>query len=56
MSGDALAQALRRQGVIVAPGGPLGAEDHVRAAVLSNVATDRLLHAYAGAVNGPARA
>ena len=42
LSGDALAQALRRQGVIVAPGGPLGADDHVRAAVLNEGATDRL--------------
>ncbi|HEX3278016.1 MAG TPA: aminotransferase class I/II-fold pyridoxal phosphate-dependent enzyme, partial [Thermoleophilaceae bacterium] len=49
MSGDALAQALRRQGVIVAPGGPLGADDHVRAGVLNQAATDRLLHAYRNA-------
>jgi histidinol-phosphate/aromatic aminotransferase/cobyric acid decarboxylase-like protein len=46
MTGDALAQALRRQGVIVAPGGPLGAEDHIRAAVLHQAATDRLIRAY----------
>jgi histidinol-phosphate aminotransferase len=46
MTGDALAQALRRQGVIVAPGGPLGAEDHIRAAVLHQSATDRLIRAY----------
>ena len=46
LSGDALAQALRRQGVIVAPGGPLGADDHVRAAVLDGAATDRLPRAY----------
>jgi len=45
-----LAQALRRQGVIVAPGGPLGAEDHVRAAVLNEGATNRLLRAYGHAV------
>ena len=50
MSGDALAQALRRQGVIVAPGGPLGADDHVRAAVQNEAATNRLVRAYAGAV------
>jgi histidinol-phosphate aminotransferase len=50
LSGDALAQALRRQGVIVAPGGPLGAEDHVRAAVLNEGATNRLLRAYGNAV------
>lgn len=52
LSGDALAQALRRQGVIVAPGGPLGADDHVRAAVLNEGATNRLLRAYGNAVGG----
>jgi histidinol-phosphate aminotransferase len=46
LSGDQLAQALRRKGVVVAAGGPLGADDHVRAAVLSESATDRLLRAY----------
>jgi histidinol-phosphate aminotransferase len=46
LSGDALAQRLRRHGVIVAPGGPLGADDHVRAAVLNDAATDRLVRAY----------
>ena len=46
LSGDALAQGLRRQGVVVAPGGPLGADDHVRAAVLNEEATSRLLRAY----------
>jgi histidinol-phosphate aminotransferase len=50
LDGDALAQALRRQGVIVAAGGPLGADDHVRAAVLDETATDRLLRAYGNAV------
>jgi histidinol-phosphate aminotransferase len=49
LSGDTLAQGLRRQGVIVAPGGPLGAEDHVRAGVLDEAATARLLAAYANA-------
>jgi histidinol-phosphate aminotransferase len=52
LSGDALAQALRRQGVIVAPGGPLGADDHVRAGVLNEAATDRLVRAYENAVSG----
>jgi histidinol-phosphate/aromatic aminotransferase/cobyric acid decarboxylase-like protein len=56
LSGDALAQALRRQGVIVAPGGPLGADDHVRAAVLDEAATNRLLRAYENAVSGSATA
>ena len=55
LSGDQLAQALRRQGLIVAPGGPLGADDHVRAAVLNEAATTRLLRAYE-AVSAPARA
>jgi histidinol-phosphate aminotransferase len=49
MSGDALAQALRRQGVIVAPGGPLGADDHVRVSLLDGAATNRVLRAYEAA-------
>ena len=44
-SGQALAAALRAQGVIVAPGGPLGADDHVRATIRDAPATDRLLRA-----------
>jgi histidinol-phosphate aminotransferase len=50
MSGDELAHALRRQGVIVAPGGPLGADDHIRATVRDAAATDRLLRALAVAL------
>jgi histidinol-phosphate aminotransferase len=50
MSGDALAVALRRQGVLVAPGGPLGADDHVRVSILDAAATDRVLRAYENAV------
>lgn len=50
MSGDALAVALRRQGVVVAPGGPLGADDHVRIGVLNEAATTRVLRAYENAV------
>jgi histidinol-phosphate aminotransferase len=50
MTGDALAQALRRQGVIVAPGAPLGADDHVRVGLLNAAATDRVLRAYESAV------
>jgi histidinol-phosphate aminotransferase len=46
LSGDDLAQGLRRQGVIVAPGGPLGADDHVRVGILNAAATDRVLRAY----------
>ena len=45
MTGGALAAALRREGVIVAPGAPLGAEGHVRASVREEGATDRLLSA-----------
>lgn len=45
MSGLALANALRKENVVVAPGGPLGADDHVRATVRDAVATDRLLAA-----------
>jgi histidinol-phosphate aminotransferase len=54
MSGDALAVALRRQGVLVAPGGPLGADDHVRIGVLNEAATTRVLRAYENAVGSPA--
>ncbi|MBD0281285.1 MAG: aminotransferase class I/II-fold pyridoxal phosphate-dependent enzyme [Thermoleophilaceae bacterium] len=45
LSGEELTSRLRRQGVIVAPGGPLGADDHVRASVRDGDATDRLLRA-----------
>ena len=44
-SGGELADRLRADGVIVAPGGPLGADDHVRASIRNSGATDRLLHA-----------
>ena len=50
MSGDALAQAMRRQGVLVAPGGPRGADDHVRVGVLNEAATVRVLRSYENAV------
>ncbi|MGH2712425.1 MAG: pyridoxal phosphate-dependent aminotransferase [Thermoleophilaceae bacterium] len=50
LSGDALAQALRRQGVVVAPGGPLGADDHVRVGLLNSATTDRVLRAYENVV------
>jgi histidinol-phosphate aminotransferase len=43
MSGTELANRLLGAGVIVAPGGPLGADDHVRASVRNSAATDRLL-------------
>jgi histidinol-phosphate aminotransferase len=45
LSGDRLANALRRQGVIVAPGGPLGEDHHIRAAVRDEAASNRLLSA-----------
>ncbi len=45
LSGVELAHRLRRQGVFVAPGGPLGADDHIRATVRDAAATDRLLRA-----------
>jgi histidinol-phosphate aminotransferase len=50
VSGAELAGRLRRQGVIVAPGGPLGADDHIRATVRDGGATDRLLRALETAV------
>jgi histidinol-phosphate aminotransferase len=52
MSGDQLAHGLRRQGVIVAAGGPLGADDHIRATVRDAAATDRLLRALGVATQG----
>jgi len=45
MSGDRLANGLRQQGVIVAPGGPLGEDHHIRAAVRGEAASNRLLRA-----------
>jgi histidinol-phosphate aminotransferase len=52
LSGQELANRLREQGVIVAPGGPLGADDHVRAQLLNHGATDRLLKALERATEG----
>jgi histidinol-phosphate aminotransferase len=51
MTGAHLAAALERSGVIVAPGGPLGADDHVRAAIRGAAATERLLQALQTAAN-----
>jgi histidinol-phosphate aminotransferase len=45
LSGDQLANALRKQGVIVAPGGPLGEDHHIRAAIRDEAASNRLLRA-----------
>jgi histidinol-phosphate aminotransferase len=43
LTGAELAGGLERAGVIVAHGGPLGADDHVRASIRGAAATDRLL-------------
>ena len=45
LSGDQVANGLRQQGVIVAPGGPLGEDHHIRAAVRDEAASNRLLRA-----------
>ncbi len=45
MSGNELANRLRERGVIVAPGGPLGEDQHVRATVRDEAASARLLKA-----------
>jgi len=45
MSGRELAARLADDGVIVSPGGPLGADDHIRASIRNSGATDRLLNA-----------
>ena len=45
MSGAMLASRLENEGVIVAPGGPLGANDHVRVSVRGAAATERLVAA-----------
>jgi histidinol-phosphate aminotransferase len=49
MNGMELASRLRRGGVIVAPGAAVGADHHVRAAVQSRAASDRLVEALRGA-------
>jgi histidinol-phosphate aminotransferase len=54
MSGAELASRLAGAGVIVAPGGPLGADDHVRASVRDSAATDRLLSALQRALGAAA--
>jgi histidinol-phosphate aminotransferase len=45
LSGRELASLLQKEGVLVAPGGPLGADDHVRATIRDSAATARLLAA-----------
>ena len=51
LSGAELAGRLERAGVIVAHGGALGDEEHVRAAIRGGAAADRLLAALAGATS-----
>jgi histidinol-phosphate aminotransferase len=43
LTGAQLAAGLEEARVLVAPGGPLGADDHVRASIRGPAATDRLL-------------
>ena len=43
ITGADLAARLERERVLVAPGGPLGANDHVRAAIRGARESDRLL-------------
>jgi len=50
LTGSELAARLERAGVIVAPGGPLGADDHVRASIRGAGGTDRLIEALTGAL------
>jgi len=45
MSGLELANRLAEHGVLVAPGGPLGADDHIRVTIRNSGATDRFLNA-----------
>ena len=51
LSGDELANSLRRQGVIVAAGGPLGEDHHIRVAIRNQTATARLLRAIENVLN-----
>jgi histidinol-phosphate aminotransferase len=50
LSGAELAARLEEKHVIVAPGGPLGADDHVRASIFNAPHTGRLLSALRDAV------
>ena len=45
LSQTVLAGRLRERGVIVAPGGPLGEDNHIRAAVRDEAASNRLARA-----------
>lgn len=55
ISGADLAARLERERVLVAPGGPLGADDHVRAAVRGPNESSRLLLAMRRALTGDER-
>jgi histidinol-phosphate/aromatic aminotransferase/cobyric acid decarboxylase-like protein len=52
ISGADLAARLERERVLVAPGGPLGADDHVRAALRGPNETSRLLLALRRSLEG----
>ena len=52
LTGAELGSRLLAHGVIVAPGGPLGADDHIRASVRDAAATDRLVEALGKALGG----
>jgi len=52
LTGAQLAARLEEAKVLVAPGGPLGADDHVRASIRGRVATDRLLRGLREAIGG----
>ena len=45
LTGAQLAAGMEEAKVLVAPGAPLGADDHVRASIRGRAATDRLLRA-----------
>ena len=51
LTGAELAARLEDAGVLVAPGGPLGADDHVRAAIRGAAASERLLAGLASATS-----
>jgi histidinol-phosphate aminotransferase len=51
LDGAGLTARLEQAGVIVAPGGPLGADDHVRASIRGPATTERLLDALERAVS-----
>jgi len=50
VDGAEVAHRLERQGVLVAPGGPLGGPGHVRATIRGREASDRLVRAVRGAM------